>query len=59
MRTRHFMVVIFVGLLSLGALSLRVSLAQEDEYNLGDTDVFGMLRRPPVSFSHAIHSGFP
>ena len=56
MRINCFLVVIFIGLLSLGALSLTVSLAQEDEYILGDTDVFGMLRRPPVSFSHAIHS---
>ena len=31
-------------------------MAQEDEYNLAYTDVFGKLRRPQVKFSHAIHS---
>ena len=51
-----FMVVIFVGLLLMGALSRTAALAQEDEYNLGHTDVFGKLRRPMVKFSHAIHS---
>ena len=31
-------------------------MAQEDEYDLAYTDVFGKLRRPLVRFSHAIHS---
>jgi len=32
------------------------SSAQEAEYNLAHMDIFGKLRRPPVSFSHEIHS---
>ena len=56
MRRRHLMVVILVVLLLMGTLSLTASLAQEDEYDLGDTDVFGSLRRPMVKFSHAVHS---
>ena len=52
----HLMVLIFAGLLLIGALSLTASKAQEDEYDLGDTDVFGSLRRPMVKFSHAVHS---
>ena len=31
-------------------------MAQEDEYDLAYTDIFGELRRPLVRFSHAIHS---
>ena len=50
------MVVIFAGLLLTGALSRTTTLAQEDEYNLGYSDVFGKLRRPAVKFSHAIHA---
>lgn len=30
--------------------------AQEAEYNLAHRDIFGSLRRPPVSFSHEIHA---
>ena len=30
--------------------------AQEAEYNLAHRDIFGKLRRPQVSFSHAIHA---
>ena len=56
MRKRRFIVVIMVGLLLVGALSRTASMAQEDEYNLAYTDVFGKLRRPLVKFSHAIHS---
>jgi hypothetical protein len=56
MRIRRFIALIFVGLLLLSALSLTASLAQEDEYDLGATDVFGYLRRPMVKFSHAVHS---
>jgi hypothetical protein len=56
MRIQCFIVVILIGLLSITALSLTASMAQEDQYNLGDTDVFGTLRRPSVRFSHAIHS---
>jgi hypothetical protein len=48
--------VIIIGLLLTGAVSRTLTLAQEDEYNLADTDVFGKLRRPLVKFSHAIHS---
>ena len=47
---------ICAGLLLLGALSLTAPKAQEDEYDLGNTDVFGSLRRPMVKFSHAVHS---
>jgi hypothetical protein len=50
------MMVILIGLLLTGAVSRTLTLAQEDEYNLADTDVFGKLRRPLVKFSHAIHS---
>ena len=32
------------------------SIAQEDDYNLAHRDILGKLRRPPVSFSHEIHS---
>ena len=56
MPKRHFMVVILVGLLLTVALSRTASMAQEDEYNLAYTDIFGKLRRPLVRFSHAIHS---
>ena len=48
--------VIFVGLLLTGAVSRTASMAQEDEYKLAYTDVFGKLRKPLVRFSHAIHS---
>ena len=56
MRKRRIMVVIFIGLLFTGALSQTTPMAQEDEFNLAYTDVFGKLRRPLVRFSHAIHS---
>ena len=56
MRKRSFMVAILVGLLLTGALSRTAPMAQEDEYNLAYTDVFGNLRRPLVKFSHEIHS---
>ena len=56
MRKRRFMMVIFIGLLLTGTVSRTLTMAQEDEYNLADTDVFGKLRRPLVKFSHAIHS---
>jgi hypothetical protein len=56
MRKRRFMMVIFIGLLLTGTVSRTLTMAQEDEYNLADTDVFGKLRRPLVIFSHAIHS---
>ena len=56
MRKRRFMIVIIIGLLLTGAVSRTLTLAQEDEYNLADTNVFGKLRRPLVKFSHAIHS---
>ena len=56
MRKRRFMIVIIIGLLLTGAVIRTLTLAQEDEYNLADTDVFGKLRRPLVKFSHAIHS---
>ena len=56
MRKRRLMIVIIIGLLLTGAVSRTLTLAQEDEYNLADTDVFGKLRRPLVKFSHAIHS---
>ena len=56
MRKRRFMILIIIGLLLTGAVSRTLTLAQEDEYNLADTDVFGKLRRPLVKFSHAIHS---
>jgi len=36
--------------------SLTNSIAQEAEYTLAHEDVFGKLRRPPVEFSHDIHS---
>jgi len=32
------------------------SIAQEAEYTLAHEDVFGKLRRPPVEFSHDLHS---
>ena len=56
MQKRRFIVVIFVGLLLTAATSRTALMAQEDEYNLAYTDVFGKLRRPLVRFSHAIHS---
>jgi hypothetical protein len=56
MQRGKLMLVILVGLLLMSALSLTAPMAQEDEYNLGATDVFGNLRRPMVKFSHAVHS---
>ncbi len=56
MRKKPFILVIFVGLLLTGAVSRTASMAQEDEYNLAYTEVFGKLRRPQVGFSHANHS---
>jgi len=56
MRKRRFMVAIFIGLLFTGSVSRTAPMAQEDEYNLAYTDVFGELRRPLVRFSHAVHS---
>ena len=56
MPKRRSVVVIFVGLLLMGALSPPPTLAQEDEYNLAYTDIFGKLRRPMVKFSHATHA---
>ena len=50
------MVIIFVGLLLTGALSRTPAMAQEDEYELAYTEIFGKLRRPMVKFSHVIHS---
>jgi len=47
---------IFVGLLLIGAVNRTASMAQEDEYKLAYTNVFGKLRKPLVRFSHAIHS---
>jgi len=58
MQKRRFIVVIFVGLLLTGATSRTALMAQEDEYNLAHTDVFGKLRRPLVRFSHTIHSDY-
>jgi hypothetical protein len=51
----------FTKLLLIGSVlwSLTVwtdSIAQEDDYNLAHRDILGKLRRPPVSFSHEIHS---
>ncbi len=51
MRKRRFMVAIFVGLLFTGTVSRTTPMAQEDEYNLAYTEVFGKLRRPQVGFS--------
>ncbi len=56
MRKSGFLIVIFIGLLLKGAVSRTVSMAQEDEYDLAYTDVFGKLRRPLVVFSHTVHS---
>jgi hypothetical protein len=51
----------FTKLLLIGSVlwSLTVwtdSNAQEDDYNLAHRDILGKPRRPPVSFSHEIHS---
>ena len=56
MRKRKFRATILVGLLLISVLAVTSSIAQEDEYNLAHTDVFGKLRRPQVIFSHVIHS---
>ena len=56
MRSARLMVLIITGLVFMGVLSLTVSIAQEDEYDLGHMDVFGSLRKPMVKFSHAVHS---
>ncbi len=56
MRKRPFILMIFVGLFLTGAVSRTASMAQEDEYNLAYTEVFGKLRRPQVGFSHVNHS---
>ena len=32
------------------------SMAQEAEYRLAHQDIFGKLRRPPVSFAHEKHA---
>ncbi len=50
------MAAILAGLLLTGAIPKASSIAQEEEYNLAHTDVFGKLRRPQVRFSHVIHS---
>ena len=56
MRNRCFIVGIFVGLLLAGTVNLTGLMAQEEEYDLAHTDVFGKLRRPSVHFAHDIHS---
>ena len=56
MRKGRIIMAILVGLLLSGAVNRIESRAQEDEYNLAYTDVFGKLRRPLVRFSHEIHS---
>ena len=56
MQKGRIMMAILVGLLLTGTVNRMTSMAQEDEYNLAYTDVFGKLRRPLVRFSHVIHS---
>ena len=48
--------VLIIGFVFAGVAGWTASMAQEDEYDLAYTDVFGKLRRPQVWFSHAIHS---
>jgi hypothetical protein len=52
----NFRILLFFSLLALIGISISsFVLAQEDSYRLGDTEVFGELRRPAVEFSHEIH----
>ena len=56
MRKRGFIVTVIIGVLLTSVASRSASIAQEDDYQLANEDVFGKLRRPLVRFSHVIHS---
>ena len=56
MQKKGFYVTILIGLLLTCTVGWTVSIAQEDEYQLAYPDASGKLRRPQVSFSHAIHA---
>ena len=53
MRLRKLLV---IGSVLLGIAVCTDAIAQEADYILAHTDIFGKLRRPQVSFSHEIHS---
>jgi hypothetical protein len=56
MRIKILIVSVIVGLVAAGVVGWQASMAQEAEYILAHEDVFGRLRRPPVSFSHESHT---
>ena len=45
-----------MGMVFPGLAVWAVAIAQEADYNLAYSEVFGKLRRPQVSFSHETHS---
>ena len=47
---------VVIGMVLFGLAVWANAPAQEAEYNLAHQDIFGKLRRPPVSFSHEIHA---
>ncbi len=47
---------LIIGSVLLGIAVWADAIAQEAEYNLAYSNIFGTLRRPQVSFSHEIHS---
>ena len=55
MRIRLLILTLLIGVVLAGLVGWQSTMAQEDEYILAHTDVFGKLRRPPVVFSHESH----
>ena len=55
-KKRFFLMMLIIGYVLLIATVWTHSIAQEADYHLAHEDIFGRLRRPPVSFSHEIHS---
>ena len=56
MRRTRTSIIFIAGFLICGITAGSVSIAQEAEYTLAHSDIFGKLRRPQVSFSHEIHT---
>jgi hypothetical protein len=53
----NFRIMLFLSLLAVIGVSLSSLVqAQEDSYRIGDTQVFGKLRRPAVAFNHEAHA---
>ena len=56
MRQKVSVLTIIAVLVLAGAAGWQASMAQEADYILAHDDVFGSLRRPPVSFFHEKHA---